>query len=227
MLLGGEICNLQPLKCCEDERNIVHVWLWKHAYSRTDLVDMVKQIAPNLLLADLECLNDKRFQEKISTRLLLAQLLGEKGDAVAYYSTGRPYLKNALYEISMSHTDGVYAVSVACFRHGIDIEKWGTKAHRVEKMFVNDCERLQLLSKIPFETLEERATVVWSAKEAVYKMKDIEGLSLKHDIALGTNNNGNKLNVYLPKHSEKAFVTYKSYPECILTCCGAMPFEIK
>ena len=226
-LQGNDIFLLKPYAPKNDDEYVVSVYIWRHSFTRQHLTGIVQRIAPNLLTGDVKKLNDKRFKEKMSVRLLLAKLLELMHDAVAYCVTGRPYLRFFPYEISMSHTADVYAVSIANFRHGIDIERWGEKALRVKKMFVNAEEEACLMPMLPYKTLEQNATLVWSAKEAVYKWKDRVGLSLRNDILLKQSETRDILEVNVGKQHEKAFVNYKSYTNCILTCCGARSFAIK
>ncbi len=226
-LQNNDIYLLKPYSLEKAKEQTVSIYLWKHTFTRKELTDVANHIAPNLLNNDIYELNDKRFKEKVSVRLLLAKLLDVSHDVVAYHDTGKPYLECFPYEISMSHTADVYAVSMACFRHGMDVEKWGNKALKVKRMFVNAAEDEGLMTMLPHKTLQEKATLVWSAKEAVYKWKDKAGLSLKNDILLMQSEWDDSLQVNVGAQHEKAFVNYKSYADCILTCCGARPFAIK
>ena len=56
----------------------------------------------------LAVLSEKRKHEWLSVRVLLKALCGEEKE-IAYYSSGRPYLKDGSRYISISHTRGYVA----------------------------------------------------------------------------------------------------------------------
>lgn len=206
--------------------HLLHVYIWKHHFNRSELIALAQKIAPWMKIDDEKGMCDKRFIERLSIRLLCAKLFDTQQDIIAYHATGRPFLKDFPYEISISHSNDNYAISIASFRHGIDIERWGNKAERVSRMFVNE-EDKQTMETLPLHLLQEKMTLLWSAKEAVYKYKDVEGLSFKDDIQFLSSSKDNELIAALPKSKDKAFVCYKTMPDYVLTCCGATHFAIK
>lgn len=227
-IIQNDILTLPPFR--ENEENeshhLLHVFIWKHHYDRSLLIALAQEIAPWMIVDDERGMCDKRFIERLSIRLLCAKLFDVRNDVIGYHATGRPFLKDFSYEISISHTNDNYAISIATFRHGIDIEGWGDKAERVSRMFVNEEDR-RTMETLPLQYLHEKATLLWSAKEAVYKYKDIEGLSFKDDIRFLSSSRDNELVADLPKSKDKAFVCYKTMPDFVLTCCGATHFAIK
>lgn len=204
----------------------LYVYIWKHHFNRSELIALAQRIAPWMIVDDDRTMCDKRLIERLSIRLLCTKLFDVQHDVIAYHTTGRPFLKDFPYEISISHSNDNYAISIAPFRHGIDIEGWGNKAERVSRMFVNEEER-QTIDTLSLQHLQEKMTLLWSAKEAVYKYKDVEGLSFKDDIRLLPSNGDNELIAALPKSNDKAFVCYKTMSDIVLTCCGATHFAIK
>lgn len=69
----------------------------------------------------LAVLSEKRKHEWLSVRVLLKALCGEEKE-IAYYSSGRPYLKDGSRYISISHTRGYVAVALhSSCEVGVDI----------------------------------------------------------------------------------------------------------
>lgn len=109
--------------------------------------------------------NDRRRREWLATRILLKEMLGSY-PGIDYDSNGAPILKdNAHNNISVSHADGLVAVSLSKKYHvGIDVERVTNRVLRIKDKFltpdeydINDPNLLQLLY------------IQWSAKEAMYK----------------------------------------------------------
>lgn len=78
---------------------------------------------------------------------------------------GKPYLKNSLYQISISHSRELASVIAAPFSIGIDIQKLVGKIERIAHKFMRDNEMESLEERTRLEHLH----VYWGAKEALYK----------------------------------------------------------
>lgn len=109
--------------------------------------------------------NDRRRREWLATRILLNEMLGSY-PGIDYDSNGAPHLKgDAHINISVSHADGLVAVSMSKKYHvGIDVERVTNRVLRIKDKFltsaeydINDPNLLQLLY------------IQWCAKEAMYK----------------------------------------------------------
>jgi 4'-phosphopantetheinyl transferase EntD len=109
--------------------------------------------------------NDRRRREWLATRILLKEMLGGY-PGIDYDSNGAPHLKgDAHINISVSHADGLVAVSMSKKYHvGIDVERVTNRVLRIKDKFltpdeydINDPNLLQLLY------------IQWCAKEAMYK----------------------------------------------------------
>lgn len=112
--------------------------------------------------------SDPRRLEWLSVRVLLARLLGEE-KVVDYYESGRPFLADGSFQLSISHTKGYVAVLLSrdC-RVGVDLEHYRRQVHRVASRFMHPDERL---SQTEGDTTWELLTY-WSAKESIYKGVD-------------------------------------------------------
>ena len=152
-----------------------------------------------------------RKKEKLATRVLLHRELGVEAN-IDYLPSHRPVLTFPKKEISISHSHSYIAFSTAKFRHGIDIEVYGSRALKLHKAFLNESE-VKLLAK---GDSEQMATMLWSAKEAVYKFSDIQGLDFSKDI-LVTNHTADTLHISLPRFKKESIVHYFFLQDFVLT----------
>src|SRR5574344_2126083 len=85
-------------------------------------------------------------------------------EQISYLPSGRPYLENQKYHISISHTHGYVAVILSRdYQVGIDVEQVRTKAYSLQSRFVRSDEVADSLTKILLH---------WSAKETAFKIID-------------------------------------------------------
>lgn len=120
--------------------------------------------------------SDKRRKEWLAVRVLLAQMLGEEKH-IAYQESGKPYLIDHSFYISISHTKDYVAVILSEKSSvGIDIECFRDKVCHLSHRFVRDDERA-----FPYNGIDTWSLLLhWSAKEAIYKcIKDADPEFLK------------------------------------------------
>ena len=89
---------------------------------------------------------------------------------------GAPLLPN--HHCSFSHTPDFAAVALDQSPVGVDIEFYRPKIKRIMSKFVHAKE----VSLLPQQQAVEWLTRLWTAKEALYKILKIPGLSLSQDI---------------------------------------------
>ena len=197
---------IRGINCC----------LWQHNWDAQQLVTWAKAHAPQIVLDEYLQYRPKRLVERLSVRLMLHQMAPE-APTLEHLPSGAPYLPDQEVHISISHTQGAYCLSLGETRHGIDLEKWGDKALRVRNMFIRDDE--QPLFEAMASTLipEQIATLIWSAKESIYKLFDIPGLSLRDDIQL-TYQSSDTLSATLPRLHATAHLHFRLYPHFVFTC---------
>ena len=102
-------------------------------------------------------------------QLHICTLLGEKKE-IGYEDSGKPYLVDGSFYISISHTKGYVAVILSSeVPVGIDIEQYGKRIHKVIDRFIRPDEQVgSYQGDITWGLL-----LHWSAKETVFKyMKD-------------------------------------------------------
>lgn len=148
----------------------------KHLYSIENqeyelcVIPIISNIteAHMLILTDYECemytnkISRSRKAEFVSARVLLFTMLGKNYEPVQYHQSGKPFMKS--HKISISHTKQFVAAVVSKqFDVAIDIEMYRPTIQRIATRFMNTEELQQ------YTSIEDR-TIVWSAKEVLYKM---------------------------------------------------------
>ena len=120
--------------------------------------------------------NQKSNREKeIIAKKNLIQLLHPKSYLI-HNKYGAPKLSNGK-AFSLSHSKELLAVISANKLAAIDIETINQKAFRVRNKFLS--RREQYLAKD-----NEMATLMWCAKECLYKIHKTGGLNLKEDLTI-------------------------------------------
>ncbi len=113
----------------------------------------------------------------LSIRHLL-KVAGYSDDDLYYDNLGKPHLKDGNY-ISITHSFIFSAIIISNTTHvGIDIEKQRDKILRIAHKFTTTEDYNHLTND---EDLVRKLTIVWGAKESLYKIYEQEGLSfLQH-----------------------------------------------
>ncbi len=116
---------------------------------------------------------EKRKKEFIASRLLLNEL--EPNQQISYNSNGAPEIDNGKF-ISISHSKNLVAIIISDKKVGLDIEKISNKPLKLSSKFMptESCHSLS----------EEKATLVWCCKEAIYKWHQKGNVDFKEDIKL-------------------------------------------
>ncbi|MBK3518168.1 4'-phosphopantetheinyl transferase family protein [Carboxylicivirga marina] len=117
---------------------------------------------------------EKRKKEWLASRLLLQKLIGQYPHIV-YNSNGKPQLQGDQRFISISHTNRYAAVSVSQEPTALDIEICSGRVDKVANRFVHNDEQTYIKAGERTQFL----TVLWCAKEALYKYYDIYGVVFK------------------------------------------------
>lgn len=120
-------------------------------------------------LANKRC--DARRAEWLAVRLLLAQVLGSE-KTIAYHASGRPYLTDGSWHISVSHTRGYAAIAYhRTGRVGVDVEYISSRVERIAHRFTRSAEEAYIASCDEHERRMYHL-LNWSAKETLYKLVD-------------------------------------------------------
>jgi len=142
-----------------------------------------------LSLVDLDNDEKKRYKvfsstsrklEYLSVRALLAELIGKEAKIV-YNKNNKPFLKDGSRFISISHSHKLTSILLSTNEKvGIDLEYMSTNIAAIAFKFLNRKE------KVTNEQDNRRyhLYIHWCAKEALYKICDKEGISIRKNITI-------------------------------------------
>ena len=152
------------------------IYIWKIEESLTDLFK-------DIYLNERSKGRVANMQSELHQRgfLSVRHLLKEAGlsDADLYYNEyGKPLLKSGKH-ISISHSYYFSTIAISDDDIGIDIEKVREKITCIQHKFVNTD-----FDSLSDENLIKQLTVIWGAKEAMYKIYPYGGLSFRENIAI-------------------------------------------
>lgn len=187
--------------------------IWKIEESQKELVSMLN---PNEAInAILSIKSEKRVLEKLITLHLLHLLTGAD-QQILYNPSGRPYLVDEKWHISISHTKGYVAVIVDQLNHvGIDIEQISNKIKNVRSRIVSDREYINDENELVHLLLH------WSAKETMFKMIGEEGidfLSHLHIMPFSPQKEGSMVAKEYKTYKRKSFtIHYQVEKDFVLT----------
>ena len=118
--------------------------------------------------------NDKRRREHLAWRRVVRNELG-RGVVIDYNEVGAPIVDIPNTYISVAHGGERVAVAIADERVGVDIENLDRNYERVKSRFMSPAEEA-------LSDMEEWPAMVWTAKEAIYKLYGKREVDLTEDI---------------------------------------------
>ncbi|WP_108822947.1 4'-phosphopantetheinyl transferase family protein [Dysgonomonas sp. Marseille-P4361] len=150
------------------------IGIWKIEESRELLLAMLS--CQEWVQHILTIKSESRVLEILAARILLKELIGEEKE-VYYTNSGKPFLMDKSFHISVSHTKGYVAVAVNKEKEiGLDIEQISEKIKRVQSRIVSDKEYIDPQNEFIHLLLH------WSAKEAMFKFIDREGVNFLENL---------------------------------------------
>lgn len=111
--------------------------------------------------------NDRRRKEWLTVRILLRELLGYEAE-ICYRGSGKPYLKDSSYCISITHTMGYVGIRLASHPVALDMEYYSDRVLRLIPRFVSKREMQYIFPEDEITS----ALIIWSAKETLFKLFD-------------------------------------------------------
>ena len=117
---------------------------------------------------------------------------------IRYDESGKPSINSDL-NISISHSK--FMAAIVFSKHnkaGIDIEHKENKIINIQNKFLNDAEKLEN----EYQSNVDYLTMIWTAKESIYKALGIKGVSFSDNIII-KNINKSKGHGYYIKGKEK------------------------
>jgi phosphopantetheinyl transferase len=174
----------------------------------------------------------KRLQHLAGRFLLQFLCPGFPYELIRIADTRKPYLPNEQYHFSISHC-GDYAAAIVSSdqRVGVDIEITSEKAEKIKDKFLTQNEQLifsltppsvaEGLPKVqrdPIATGSHLATLLWSAKESVYKWFGDGGVDFRKHIQLeGIHKNDETILCHFTRTNQQLIIYYRNLDHLILT----------
>jgi 4'-phosphopantetheinyl transferase len=152
-----------------------------------------------------------RKLEFLSVRALLAELIGIDAKIV-YNKNNKPFLKDGSRFISISHSHKLTAILLSTNEKvGIDLEYMSSNIAAIAFKFLNFREEITREN----ENRRYHLYLHWCAKEALYKICDKEGISIRKNITIepfGVKDSGEiKGHVHTDKINEDFDLYYSKY----------------
>jgi hypothetical protein len=121
-----------------------------------------------------------RKLEFLSVRALLSEIIGKEA-SIVYNKNNKPFLKDGSRFISISHSHKLTAILLSTNEKvGIDLEYMSSNIAAIALKFLNVKEKI---TKVP-ENRRYHLYIHWCAKEALYKICDKEGISIRKNITI-------------------------------------------
>ena len=153
----------QKIKPHEPHKYQIAIWEIKET-----LAELLQE-AKNLDVSKFN--TEKRKKEFLSIRILLNIL--DPNSIVSYNKYGAPQLENNKF-ISISHSENLAAVIISTNNVGLDIQKISKKPLELSSKFIAKNKHTPLT--------KEKATLIWSCKEAVFKWHQKGNINFIKDI---------------------------------------------
>jgi 4'-phosphopantetheinyl transferase len=124
--------------------------------------------------------SNSRKLEYLSVRALLSELLGKEA-RIVYNKNNKPFIKDGSHFISISHSHKLTAILLSTNEKvGIDLEYMSVNISAFAFKFMN---RKEKDIKDP-DNRKYHLYLHWCAKEALYKICDKEGISIRNNITI-------------------------------------------
>ncbi len=154
------------------------IFIWKIAESYEELLQSVT-LKP-LSLLRLENMKSEGHKKGFLSIRRLLQESGHSDRDLFYDEFGKPHLENESH-ISITHSFGFSALIISDQKSGIDIEMQRDKIALIANKFIDsECDFTQENTSDYIRKL----TVIWGAKEAIFKIQNEKGISFKDHISV-------------------------------------------
>ena len=117
-------------------------------------------------------LSEKNKKEFLASRILASKFISNY--KIKYDKYGGPIINNNVH-ISISHTNELASTIISNKKVGLDIEKISEKALKVQSKFIN---------KIHTDLNNEKATLLWCCKRAIFKWHRKGRVNFLNDIVI-------------------------------------------
>ena len=155
---------------------------------KESLMDLEKEVT--LSLNDKEKLLSiklaQRKKEFLASRALL-NFTKLQNTEIKYNKDGAPELDNGKY-ISITHCENFAGIAIGNNKIGFDLEIYREKIFVIAPKFLNEAEKFIY----EFNSVIKGLTLIWTAKEAIYKAVSAKGISFKNNIIISPFKNEQK-----------------------------------
>lgn len=165
-------------KKVENSNAIMGIWQMTEQLSE---LEAMYEIKPSERISYDSFRNDRRRKEWLSARVLLKELLGHDAE-ICYRDSGKPYLKDQSFCISITHTIGYVGVRLASHPVALDMEYYSERVLRLIPRFVSERE----MCCIDAEDEITSALIIWSAKETLFKLFDISDVQFDQHLYISS-----------------------------------------
>ena len=159
----------------------------------------------------------KRLQH-LAGRFLLQYLVPDfPYELIQIADTRKPYLPDERYHFSISHC-GDYAAAVVSSKNrvGVDVEEPVVKILNIQNKFLSEKEKLQFSGKLT--THDSRLmTLLWSAKESVFKWYGVGGVDFRQHIQLfNLQEEEQTIDCFFAKNESELVIQFRYFDELVL-----------
>ncbi|REH00135.1 4'-phosphopantetheinyl transferase family protein [Flavobacterium aquicola] len=153
------------------------ILIWKVTESFDELVDKV--VLKEKTQLRLNGMKSEMHQRAFLSVRMLIQEIGISDYDLHYDEFGKPYLDDHRY-ISITHSHNFASIIISEETVGIDMELQREKIIRIADKFID--YEFDYLKGEPLEQYIKKLTVIWGAKEAIFKIRNEKGISFKDHI---------------------------------------------
>ena len=147
----------------------------------TEIENAVGTAKVVLFRSDEKAVNSEMTKADLQRKITLGctQILLNDSVKIGHLPSGAPVLSGIEMEISISHSNDLYAIYLSKLDEvGVDVQVIREKIYNGRSYFVNDSEESQ------FEMNSKNLHLIWSAKEAIYKLRKGEIDQYKESITV-------------------------------------------
>ena len=156
--------------------NTTQILVWKVTESYTELLEQVILNETNRMR--LDGIKSEMHQRAFLSVRKLLQETGHTDLDLYYDEFGKPHLYGEKH-ISITHSHNFSAIIISDETVGIDIELQRDKITRIADKF---CDSEFQFLDLDSEEYIRKLTVIWGAKEAIFKIRNEKGISFKNHI---------------------------------------------
>lgn len=166
-------------KVIENEQAILGVWEVEETIERLVLIANLSESERHPFT---NIKNENRAKQWLVSRIVLNEISGESNLSIIYEDNGRPHIDDGIHHVSISHTNRFVSVILSRdYKVGIDIETIHPRILKVWPKFISKDENTFLENST---ALTESLVLIWSAKEALFKMDGRGSMDFRRNISI-------------------------------------------